>query len=105
MEKRGPLNRRLGANLRAIRLARGFTQEEWAMHLGYDRTYVASVERGERNLTLDTLTALAEQIDVDPLELLEDHGTPAGADQSSGTVDDARSPADQHRPTRRAQHG
>lgn len=70
MEKKGPLNRRLGANLRAIRLERGFTQEGWAAHLGYDRTYVASVERGERNVTLDTLSALADQIDVDPLNLL-----------------------------------
>jgi len=74
MDKRGRLNRQLGANLRAIRIARGFTQEAWAAHLGYDRTYVASVERGERNLTLDTLTALAEQIEVDPLELLESRG-------------------------------
>ena len=72
MEKRGRLNRQLGANLRAIRLARGYTQEAWATHLGYDRTYVASVERGERNLTLDTLTTLADLIEVDPLELLDD---------------------------------
>jgi len=74
MEKRGRLNRQLGANLREIRRARGFTQETWAAHLGYDRTYVASVERGERNITLDTLSALADLIDVDPIELLESHG-------------------------------
>lgn len=40
--------------------------------LGYDRTYLAGIERGERNLSLDTLSKLAEQLGVDPLELLSD---------------------------------
>ena len=38
--------------------------------LEYDRTYVAGVERGERNLTLDTMTVLAGKLGIDPLELL-----------------------------------
>lgn len=70
MQKKGTLNQRLGMNLRAIRLERGFTQEGWAAHLGYDRTYIAGIERGERNLTLDTIAALATQLGIDPLELL-----------------------------------
>ncbi|WP_210602890.1 helix-turn-helix domain-containing protein [Brevibacterium oceani] len=72
MQKRGPLNQRLGANLRAIRLERGYTQEGWAERLGYDRTYVASLERGERNMSLDSLTALAEKLGIEPLSLLVD---------------------------------
>lgn len=72
MKKRGPLNLRLGKNLRAIRLNRGFTQERWAERLGYDRTYVASLERGERNISLDSLTTLADQLGVEPLSLLEE---------------------------------
>lgn len=72
MQKRGPLNQQLGTNLRAIRLERGFTQETWAEHLGYDRTYVASLERGERNMSLDSLTALAEKLGIEPLSLLAD---------------------------------
>lgn len=72
MQKKGPLNQRLGENLRAIRLERGFTQESWAAHLGYDRTYVAGIARGERNLTLDTITALAAQLGIDPLALLRE---------------------------------
>ncbi|MFP3397607.1 helix-turn-helix transcriptional regulator [Brevibacterium sp. SIMBA_078] len=80
MQKRGPLNQRLGTNLRAIRLERGFTQETWAEHLGYDRTYVASLERGERNMSLDSLTALAEKLGIEPLSLLADPSTPRSGD-------------------------
>lgn len=71
MHKRGPLNRRFGENLRAIRIARGRTQEEFAHDLGYDRTYLGSVERGDRNLTLDTVSKFADQLQVDALELLQ----------------------------------
>ncbi|MBS1906194.1 MAG: helix-turn-helix transcriptional regulator [Actinobacteria bacterium] len=66
------MNVTLGANLRAIRLARGRSQQDFAHDLGYDRTYVASVERGERNLTLDTVSDLAERLGVDALGLLQD---------------------------------
>lgn len=72
MEKRGRLNVTLGVNLRAIRQARGLSQEQFAHALRYDRTYVASVERGERNLTLDTVSDLADRLGVDALHLLQE---------------------------------
>lgn len=71
MDKRGPLNRTLGENLRLLRHARGRSQQEFAHDLGYDRTYLSSVERGERNLTLDTVAKLADQLGVEPLDLLQ----------------------------------
>lgn len=70
MATRGPLNQRVGKNLRALRVSRGISQEGLAHELEYDRTYLAGIERGERNLSLDTLSKLAEQLGVDPLELL-----------------------------------
>lgn len=36
------------------------------------RTYIGAVERGERNLTLQTVERLAEQLDVHPLQLILD---------------------------------
>lgn len=70
MATRGPLNQRVGKNLHALRVSRGISQEALAHELDYDRTYLAGIERGERNLSLDTLSKLAEQLGVDPLELL-----------------------------------
>lgn len=66
----GDLQRRLGRNVRAIRHARGFSQEDFADHLGFHRTYLGSIERGERNLSLRSLEALADALAVDSILLL-----------------------------------
>jgi transcriptional regulator with XRE-family HTH domain len=50
--------------------ARGLSQEEFADWLGYHRTYVGGLERGERNLTLKALERIASRLKLDPLELL-----------------------------------
>lgn len=66
----GDLQRSVGANLRRLRVERGYSQEAFADELGYHRTYIGGVERGERNLTLRTVERLATVLDVDPLDLL-----------------------------------
>lgn len=60
----------LGTHVRTERLRRGMTQERLAEHLGVTPRYLAAIERGERNLTLDSIEALAEQLGVDPHSLL-----------------------------------
>jgi transcriptional regulator with XRE-family HTH domain len=66
----GDLQRTVGRNLRAYREARGLSQEAFADVLGVHRTYMGGIERGERNLTLKSLERIAEQIDIDPVALL-----------------------------------
>lgn len=67
----GDLQRTIGQNLRAYRLARGLSQEAFADVLGVHRTYMGSVERGERNLTLRSVERIAARIDEEPLKLLQ----------------------------------
>ena len=67
----GDLQRNVGHNLRAYRQARGLSQEAFADELGVHRTYMGGIERGERNLTLKSLERIANQLDVDPLALLQ----------------------------------
>ncbi|MGH9083197.1 MAG: helix-turn-helix domain-containing protein [Acidimicrobiales bacterium] len=68
----GELQRRLGRNLRAERAARALSQEAFADMVGVHRTYVGGLERGERNVTLQTIERLAERLGVDPAVLLEE---------------------------------
>lgn len=49
------VRRRVGANLKRLREAKGWSQEAMAHHAGLHRTYVSGVERGVRNPTASTL--------------------------------------------------
>lgn len=66
----GHLQKLLGDNLRRHREARGLSQEAFAEVLGFHRTYVGGLERGERNLTLQSVERIAEVLSVKPLDLL-----------------------------------
>lgn len=64
------LNEIVGINLREIREERGLSQEDFAEVCGLHRNYLSSIERGERNITLDTLSQIAAAINVSPIQLL-----------------------------------
>lgn len=66
----GDLQATFGGNLAAIRKQRGLSQEAFAEVMGVHRTYMGSVERGERNLTLRSVERLAAKIGVPVLDLL-----------------------------------
>ncbi len=72
----GELQRVVGRNLRRYRLERSFSQEAFADHMGVHRTYMGAVERGERNLTLQTLEKIADFLGVDPRRLLDEPEQP-----------------------------
>jgi transcriptional regulator with XRE-family HTH domain len=57
-------------NLRAYRLARSLSQEQFAEVIGYHRTYVGGLERGERNLTVKAVERIAERLEMSPYDLL-----------------------------------
>ena len=57
-------------NLRTVRTAQGISQELLADLAGLHRTYVSSVERCERNISVDNMEKLAAALGVDIRELL-----------------------------------
>ncbi len=57
-------------NLRLLRRSKGLSQEDLAELSGLHRTYVGSVERAERNISIDNIEKLARALGVKPSELL-----------------------------------
>ena len=49
-----------GLRVRKLREADGISQEDLAEKAGLDRSYVSSVERGERNISLENIERLAK---------------------------------------------
>jgi len=68
-----PLRATLADNLKAFRKGMGLSQEALAEQCGLHRTYIGSVERRERNVTLSTLEVLSVSLCVTVPELLTKH--------------------------------
>jgi transcriptional regulator with XRE-family HTH domain len=73
------LRRVFAANLRQARQGAGLSQESLADRAGLHRTYVGSVERGERNISIDNIERLAVALGLAASSLLQ---TPAGGRKS-----------------------
>ncbi len=52
------------SNVREQRLTKGLSQEDLAELCGLHRTYVGSVERGERNICIDNMERIALALEV-----------------------------------------
>lgn len=59
----------LGAHIRKLRKAQAWSQERLAESSGMHWTYIGQVERGERNLTLQSIQAIAKALNLKISEL------------------------------------
>ena len=59
-------------NLKHYRQARGLTQAALAAAMDVDRAHVSAMERGQQNVTLQTLQRVAAHLDVAPAKLIEE---------------------------------
>jgi transcriptional regulator with XRE-family HTH domain len=56
--------------MRALRLGLGLSQEKLAEMTDLHRTYIGSIERAERNVSLDNVETIAAALGVDIVDLL-----------------------------------
>ena len=61
----------LGERIRYLRVQASLSQEQLAELASLHRTYIGSVERGERNISLDNIINIARALKVTPSQLLE----------------------------------
>jgi transcriptional regulator with XRE-family HTH domain len=59
----------IGRNVMAIRKLRGLTQEELGKKAGLHKSYIGFVERGERNLSVETIDLIAKALEIQPFLL------------------------------------
>jgi len=70
MNNAGAILRHLGSAIREQRLNRGWSQEDLALEAGLHRTYIGSIERGQRNVSVVNLEKIARALDLEVSELL-----------------------------------
>lgn len=59
-----------GKNLKRYRLSLGFSQEKLAEKCGLHRTYIGSIERSQRNVSLKNVQKIANAFNIEPYRLL-----------------------------------
>ena len=62
----------LGVRIRDLRNRKGISQERFALDIGMDRSYFASVEAGKRNISIMNIKKIADGLGVKLSELFED---------------------------------
>ena len=58
------IRKNFGDRVRELRTAQGLSQEVLAQKAGLHRTYIGSVERGERNISLENILKIASALSV-----------------------------------------
>lgn len=70
-ERNGNARRTFASNVRRIRAKHGFSQERLADLAGLHRTYIGSIERGERNVSIDNMARIARALNVSLASLVD----------------------------------
>ena len=71
MDNTSKLLSRFGQRIRELRQAKDLSQEDLAELCDLDRTYISSLERGKRNVSLRNIAALAASLEVSLAQLFE----------------------------------
>ena len=66
------IKKKFGKNLKRLRLEKGISQESLALSADLDRTYIPSIEKGERNVSITVVEKLVNALDVNISEFFKD---------------------------------
>ena len=58
------IKEKVGQRIKELRTKQGLSQEEFAFKCGLDRTYITSLERGKRNISLENLEKIAKAFNM-----------------------------------------
>jgi len=58
------IKQKFGIKLKQLRLEKGISQESLSLIAGLDRTYIPSIEKGKRNVSITVIEKLAKALDI-----------------------------------------
>lgn len=61
-----------GTNLKKYRIALGFSQEEFAEKCGLHQTYISSIERFQRNISIENIQRIADALEIETYKLFQE---------------------------------
>jgi transcriptional regulator with XRE-family HTH domain len=65
------IKKKFGRRVKLLRTEKGWSQENLALNAELDRTYIPSIEKGERNVSLDVIQKLSKAFEIKMSELLK----------------------------------
>jgi transcriptional regulator with XRE-family HTH domain len=65
------VKKEFGNRIKELRQAQNLSQEKFALQIDMDRTYLASIESGKRNVSLENIKKLAEGFEISLAELFK----------------------------------
>lgn len=71
MKEYDKVSSKFGRRVRQLRVELSLSQEQFAALCNLDRTYISSIERGRRNVSLKNIAAIARALDVSLSDLFE----------------------------------
>ena len=59
------IKKKFGEKIKLLRIEKGWSQEKLALNADLDRTYIPSIEKGERNVSITVVQKIADAFEVE----------------------------------------
>jgi len=66
------IKKKFGKKVKLLRIEKGWSQEKLALSADLDRTYIPSIEKGERNVSITVIAKIAKAFKLNVSELFKD---------------------------------
>lgn len=66
------IKKKFGKKVKVLRIEKGWSQEKLALSAELDRTYIPSIEKGERNVSIIVIEKIAKAFKISVSELFKD---------------------------------
>ena len=65
------VKKQFGQKVKLFRIDKGWSQEKLALAANLDRTYIPSIEKGQRNVSIEVIYKLSKALDIDIIEFFK----------------------------------